>query len=65
MYRRQLRLSGRFVGLDDACAFANGENPVGFDLREALDLLRGGPFDFDHVDNFCLAEAEVQPEIIL
>ena len=54
-----------FVGGDDAVAFANGENLVGFDGGEALDLLRGWPLDFDHVDGVGETEAEVEAEVAL
>jgi len=55
----------RLEGCDDALTFANGEDLIGFDLREAFDLLRGWPFDFDPIHDFRFAEAEVQAKIAL
>ena len=36
---------------------------VGGDFGEALDFLRGGPFDFDEVNDGGFAEAEVEAEV--
>lgn len=44
-----------FEGGDDAGAFADGEDLIGFYLGEFFQLLGGGPFYFDEIDGWGFA----------
>ena len=63
MARALFRL--RLASVYDSRALADCQNLIRFNLREALALLRGGPFYFDQIDNLCLGETEVQAQIAL
>jgi len=39
-----------FDGFDDPASFADGQNLIGFHLREPFDLVRGRPLHFDVVE---------------
>lgn len=58
-----LWFGGEFV--DDAGAFADGQDLIWFDLCERFCFLRGGPLHFDGVDELRFAYAEVQAEVSL
>jgi hypothetical protein len=48
-------------GLYNPGAFLDGQDLIGFDLGEFLDLLRRGPLDFDRIDLFRIPQAEMKP----
>jgi hypothetical protein len=52
-------------GLYDPGSFLYGQDLIGFDFGEFLDLLRGGPLDFDRIDFFRVPEAKVKAQIAL
>src|SRR6185437_16006288 len=55
----------RIKDLNNAAAFANDYDLVGFNLRELFNLLRGWPPYLDQIYNLSLCQSKMHPQIAL
>src|SRR5271169_4594398 len=60
-----MKRQASLFSVDDSVTFTNGENLVGFNVRQLLNFLRGGPLHFNQVDHSGLTNSKVQSQVTL